>query len=349
MATILARKSKKKKGMRYTVQIRRKGQVRTATLPTKEDAEAWARAEETRIDNAAYLPEREAARAAQERTLGRLLDSYEVSPKMRADYAKHLKFWRRKMGETELVHLVPEEIGRWRDKLTADGMQPGTVNRYLATLSAALSYGVKELRWIAANPCKAVSRLQEPSGKIRFLSRPEDGENSELERLLGACRVSPNTELYDLVIVALFTGMRQAEILGLTKEQIRLGKDEGTITLSGDSTKNKEPRSVSLVGEALDIVANRYKTAETFLFACHRWFPKKAWAKALEQAGVKDFRFHDLRHTAGSYLAMEGASIREMMDHLGHKTPLMAIRYSHLSGDHKKKVAQKISGIFARL
>lgn len=63
---------------------------------------------------------------------------------------------------------------------------------------------------------------------------------------------------------------------------------------------------------------------------------------APEESGVKDFRFHDLRHSTASYLAMQGAGLLEIADMLGHKTLQMVKRYAHLSGDHKRGLAEKL-------
>ena len=70
----------------------------------------------------------------------------------------------------------------------------------------------------------------------------------------------------------------------------------------------------------------------------------KAWENARTRAGIIDFRFHDLRHSAASYLAMNGASQLEIAEVLGHKTLQMIKRYSHLSEDHTRKVVEKMAG-----
>jgi integrase len=70
------------------------------------------------------------------------------------------------------------------------------------------------------------------------------------------------------------------------------------------------------------------------------------WHKALKQAGIEDFRFHDLRHSAASYLAMSGASLAEIAEVLGHKTLEMVKRYSHLSEQHTAGVVEKMNKKF---
>jgi integrase len=215
------------------------------------------------------------------------------------------------------------------------------------------SFGAsEEVGWLDHNPVRRVRRKPEPEGRSRFLSRPGDEPKPELGRLLAACRESRNRNLYDLVQLAILTGMREGEILGLRRAYVRL--DGGGLALPAEITKTKEGRFVPLVGKALAIVARRLKTKRDYLFAdpgrrnapagAPR-FPRKAWAAALREAGIDDFRFHDLRHTHGSYLAMAGSTTRELMDALGHKTPAMAARYSHLANAHKRAVAERLLGV----
>jgi integrase len=83
------------------------------------------------------------------------------------------------------------------------------------------------------------------------------------------------------------------------------------------------------------------KTVEAQLDAPYEHFDAH-WYAALEASGIKDFRFHDLRHTTASMLAAQGASLLEIADVLGHKTLAMVKRYSHLVVDHKAKVIEKM-------
>lgn len=70
---------------------------------------------------------------------------------------------------------------------------------------------------------------------------------------------------------------------------------------------------------------------------------RKHWYKAMEDAELEDFRFHDLRHSAASYLAMNGATLAEIAEILGHKTLQMVKRYAHLSDQHTAKVVERMN------
>ena len=154
------------------------------------------------------------------------------------------------------------------------------------------------------------------------------------EKGLKACRESPNPYLYLVVVLALSTGMRQGEILSLTWRDIDF--DDGKITLQ--DTKNGERRVVPLVGFALELLKNfaKLRRLDTFLVFSGKNRKKPAdirfaWEQALKAAKIKDFRFHDLRHTFASYLAMNKATLTELRILLGHNSPAMTARYSHLS------------------
>ena len=177
---------------------------------------------------------------------------------------------------------------------------------------------------------------------MRFLDDDERG------RLLGACRESVNQFLYTIVILALSTGMRKGEILGLRRKDVDLRGKRIVI----QETKNGERRVVPIVGPALELVKRilecDYQASESFVFH-HHGYPDKsvcirtAWVNSVKKAGVEDFTFHDLRHSAASYLAMSGASLIEIADILGHKSLEMVKRYAHLSEEHSASVVETMN------
>ena len=134
------------------------------------------------------------------------------------------------------------------------------------------------------------------------------------------------------------------------------GQDFGLILL--EKTKNGEPRGVPLVKHACDtIVALREALKHSHKGKINKdslLFPsdeepskpveiRKAWTTALSRAKIDDFRFHDLRHTAASYLAMEGATAPEIAEILGHKSLQMVKRYSHFNKAHIASVLNRMS------
>tara|TARA_R110000787_G_scaffold75714_4_gene167435 strand:+ start:1079 stop:2386 length:1308 start_codon:yes stop_codon:yes gene_type:complete len=190
----------------------------------------------------------------------------------------------------------------------------------------------------------------------------------ELPRLLEACKRQitesrkPNASgayrqfayrpewLYNLVILRLSTGLRptEAESLCWSRIDLLMTPDQGRATI--DYTKNGEPITVPLVGEALRVLREMHKTRR---LDCDWVFPRKdgekpldfrkRFKRAVKDSGIVDFRPHDLRHTAGSYLAMAGGSLPEIMAALNHKTPQMTKRYMHLSPQHTAGLVRRMN------
>jgi len=73
---------------------------------------------------------------------------------------------------------------------------------------------------------------------------------------------------------------------------------------------------------------------------------KTAFKRALKNAGIYDFRFHDLRHTFASQVVMKGGTLKDVQELLGHKT--MTLRYAHLTQEHKRKAVNLLNGLTAR-
>jgi integrase len=191
------------------------------------------------------------------------------------------------------------------------------------------------------NILRKVSKLKEPRGRTRYLS------DEERNRFITACRESKNTDLYIAVILALSTGGRKNEIWGLSWKCVYL--KNGFITFM--ETKNNEPRSAPLTGHALELMLERSQIPriDTDLVFPSRVDPQKhfdfrrPFQMALKAAQIEDFRWHDLRHCAASYLVMAGVDMRTVAEILGHKTIQMTQRYAHLSPEHLKDAVAKMN------
>jgi integrase len=347
----------------YRVMIRLKGHPHaSATFGRLTDAREWASRTETEMKAGRYFG------ASKRKTLGDLLDKYEATAKQRLKswdgVKRRLDWWRAKAGGELLDAVTPSRIAELRDELQATPKQngggqrsPADVNRALAALSSAMSYAAKEQGWIDRNPLERVRKQKEAGGRIRFLSE------EELPRLLAAVRVSANQDLLPAVLLALTTGARAGEILGLRWSQIDFGRR--TITLHHGETKNSMARALPLSGEVFNLLQVRNKVRK---IDDDRVFPppdgckaldlREPWKAALVAAGIdvrevrhkgrkpgmtSDFRWHDLRHTAASYLTMAGVSAIEVARILGHKTLAMSLRYSHLAPDRVTELGDKLA------
>jgi integrase len=339
----------------FRVRVRLKGHpTETATFDRLTDAKKWASSTESAIREGRHFKTSEAKR----HTLGEMIERYirDVLPKksevMQQDQYRHLKWWSDQIGEKPLADVTPPLLAEHRDILAKgnrleDGTHkprsPGTVNRYMAALSHAYTIAVKEWQWVDDTPMRKVQKSKEPRGRVRFL------DDSERDRLLKVCRESSERLLYPVVMLALSTGARKMEILSLTWGDIDLKRKVAII----HKTKNDERRALPLMGQAYDCIK---KLSEVRRLDTNLLFPdaggkkpieiRSPWEKALKEAEVDNFRFHDLRHSAASYLAMSGASLAEIAEVLGHKTLQMVKRYSHLSEQHTASVVSRMNEKF---
>ena len=189
------------------------------------------------------------------------------------------------------------------------------------------------------------------NGRVRYLSA------DELARLRTAAAASENKFLPTVIEVAVATGMRYSEIMNLRWRDVLIDPQGHCSLAVQEETKNGERRGVPLLGTAqvaLDALRLAHKQAngdkvslDALLFpsAAKKDAPvelRKSWETALKRAKIEDFRFHDLRHTAASFMVQSGATAPEIAEVLGHKDLQMVKRYAHLSKDH-------IAGVLSRM
>jgi len=191
--------------------------------------------------------------------------------------------------------------------------------------------------WIEENPMFKVSKKQENKGRVRFLT------NEEKNKLLTECKNISN-ELYLLVLIAITSGARYSEITNLKWQNI----DFTNRLYHFLDTKNGDDRGVPISNIAYDALEDFGKVRQLksdYIFANKKGgiiYFRNLFYKAIENAGIENFHFHDLRHTAASYLAMNGASLLEIAEILGHKTLSMVKRYSHLTQKHTATLINKM-------
>lgn len=375
MATIQRREGRDGK-VTYRVMVRLRGHApESATFARRTDAKRWATQTEAAIREGRHFTGTEARR----HSVADLVDRYvkdvlpAKKPSTRATQEIQLAWWREQIGDKTLAECTPALIAEYRDALTEDPIpssakdpqkagpprfrSPATVNRFLAVLSHAFTVAVREYGWLDSNPVVRVTKPKEPRGRIRFLSEDAtapDGQviPGERTRLLEACETSRSPDLYPAVVLSLSTGARQQEIMSLCWQQIDWTRKVATL----EDTKNGERRLLPLTGLALRLLQARFKTrrSDTDLVFPSRtrpqpgepWKPldlRAAFEAALRRAKVEDFRWHDLRHSAASYLAMNGASLPEIAEVLGHKTLAMVKRYAHLSDAHTASVVERMN------
>jgi len=234
-------------------------------------------------------------------------------------------------GATKLSRITSGHVEDYRTARLSGERGKVTVNREIEVLRTMLAKAVK-WGFLAKNPADKVEDYDEDNKRERFLS------NDEVRRLLRATKQSRSPLLRPAVYLALETGMRKAELLGLRWDDVQF--EAGKILVR--ETKSGEPRHVPMSRRArwaLSKMAARNPLA-TFVFESEAadgtkapaLDVKTAWRKALLRARIEDFHFHDLRHTMASHFAMKGGNLYALAKILGHSNPKITIdRYSHLS------------------
>lgn len=343
IASGIEKRSKNGGGYNYRARVRRKGHDESATYSSITRAKDWLRRKQAEIE----LEILENCPINCKHTVNDLVERYidtilPTKPKNARNTKRILKWWGKEIGNHLLKEVKPSLIAQKRDKLLSTATKRGkqrsnsTVVRYLSSLSHAFTIAI-EWEWMRENPIKKISKPRESQGRTRFLDEQEKG------LLLKACYEIDFEILYPVVVLALSTGMRKGEILNLKKGNIDWSNNRILI----ETSKNSESRFVPLIGHAEELIVARVKRQDPnlYLFASKKHPSKKAyirkhWEAALKQANLYNFRFHDLRHTAASYLAMAGANAMEIALFLGHKTLHSTKRYSHFSKGHIQKMAE---------
>jgi integrase len=247
-------------------------------------------------------------------------------------------------GNKKLSEITGREIERYMQERRKTA-QPATVNRELALLKHMLRKAV-DWEYLQSNPARAIKLFKEPPGRIRWLN---DGER---ERLLDECRRSVNPLLFSIVLTAIYTGMRKGELQRLTWDDVSFDAVIPIITVK--HTKNNETRYIPISESLLPVLRYLFNAIPIAHYVFSKpdgtaygdW--RKSFTSACKRAGVKDFRFHDLRHTFASYLGMAGCNVFEIKALTGHKTLAMVARYTHISDRRLKVAVDSIDAIDAK-
>ena len=241
-------------------------------------------------------------------------------------------------GNIPLKHFSTRLIEQYQTDLLSKGNKPSTANRLLATLKHSITKGY-QWEYVSEETLKRVRQvklLPENNRRLRYLSK------EEIQTLIKNCHGVTR----DIVITALNTGMRKGEILNLKWENIDL--IHGFILL--DITKNGEKREIPINQTLKDLFSNmpsRFRGGYVFCNGDGKPYQdvKRSFQTALRKAGIKDFHFHDLRHTFASQLVMAGVDITTVSRLLGHKSLTMTLRYSHLAPEHLSKAVNILDSV----
>lgn len=329
MATITRRDTQSPEH-RWQAKVRLKGfPAQSKSFPTKVQAEDWARTIESEMRRGTFVD----TAAARETTLGDLLQKYaeRVSPtkKSGAGEAKRIRSmlkWH--LCKYAVANVTAVVLAEWRDgRLRA--VSGSTVNRELNLLSHVFSTAMIE--WGIHLPTNPVSQIRRPKHNKPRNRRTEGGEES---LLLYECKRARNKHLHTAVLLAIETGMRRSEVVGIQWPNVDLAKR----VLWLPDTKNGDSRAVALSSratKALETVTTD-RTGSVFPGLTVDAI-KCAYRRARKRAKIDGLRFHDLRHEATSRLFEKGLNPMEVASITGHKTLSMLQRYTHLRAEDLAK------------
>lgn len=313
----------------------------TKTFDRLTDAKSWANfvEGEMKAGRWGYTSE------AEKHTVADMIDRYLSLPDSTARLS-YLNWWKGEIGLMKLSQVRRATIIEARDKLAMEDAStrtktgkrsPATINRYLAYISVVFSAAC-EWEWIENNPVKGIKRGKEQK-IVRYLGMG-GYPKTEAADLLKACKESDDPQIYPLVVVAMNTGCRAGELLGLDWQDINFKR--GTARLA--ETKNGESRTIPIAGHAMAVLKDLRGIGMVFTAkpGSAKYDYEPAWQVAKEKAGVKDFRFHDLRHHAASKLAISGVPLNQIAHLLGHKSLAMTMRYAHLCDENVVDIGAKL-------
>jgi integrase len=233
-------------------------------------------------------------------------------------------------GDIPVGSITPEQVEAFKAKRLKK-VKPATVNRDLAALKHALRLAV-DWGYLEGSPAERVRQLKEPPGRVRYLTR------EEAAGLIKEC----SKGLRPLVVAALHTGMRQGELLALEWCDVDFKRRQIRVVNSKTHDSRVVPMNEMLYNTLLPL---RRKEGRVFISRRGRPYSEigSTFKLALDRAGIEDFRFHDLRHTFASWLAMEGIPLTAIGQLLGHKTARMTMRYAHLAPEYLANVVEVLT------
>jgi integrase len=236
---------------------------------------------------------------------------------------------RHPIARLSLHRLTASEVAKYRDyRLSL--VKSDTLRRELGIVRHCVEVARNE--WGFVLPSNPVHQVKLPRAGNPRERRVNPGE---LERLLAACKTSRCRWLPAVIQLAVETGMRRSELLGMRWNDLDL--KARTVLLR--NTKNGLPRTVPLSTSAINVIKETPRYGDT-VFIISPNALRLAWERLTRRAGVSGLRFHDLRHEAVSRFFEKGLNVPEVAMISGHRDPRMLFRYTHPKA---KEVAAKLN------
>ena len=264
-----------------------------------------------------------------------------VSLNTQASYGYSRQHLDKFFGGMTLFEIASEKVSEYRIWRRGQGCKPATRNREVAMLSKAFSLAMKTWKWTKNNPCQQVAMEPEHNDKVGQ-ALPEGVEKS----LFRQCRKHLAGELEDMVVIAIHSGCRRREVAMLRWENINFQLFQFSVIQKGDKLKicpmtNTVHAILSKRSKVQNLSGYVFANPETGLAWNLRTISRE-FKKACKDAGIPEFRFHDLRHTTGTRLGEAGKDIHTIASILGHSKLSTSTRYVKHSTEGKRRVVNDV-------
>jgi integrase len=265
------------------------------------------------------------------------------TPSTAKGYTRHIeKHIKPRLGTRTVAEVTFADVSRFHHRMRKT---PGQANRVVATLSKMMTTAE---RWgwrpPQSNPCRGIERYPE-TRRERFLSPAELGT---LGKTLRDLEKTEPASAIACVRLLIFTGCRCGEIRHLKWDDVDL--DAGRLRIRSPKESKGRDKWLPLNAPAREVLAKLPRQSEWVLPTARGDTPismAKPWERIRTKAKLEGIRLHDLRHSFASVGAGSGQSLLVIGRLLGHRTPSMTQRYSHLSDDPLREASEAIAGRIA--
>jgi len=337
-------------GIIYRVKIYNRGRAfKSASFTRKIDAEKWEAEQKTQLGKQKYFPT-----DIQNITLTELFNLWLIKhaliKKEHSSIVRDKQCYRDyiqpSLGSMNLADIVPVDINCMINKLfSMKRLSNKSVNNVLSTLRTLLNYSVKK-HYLQSTPMNAVEFLPVKQPTLEYWSRDEVCQFL----LYASNKYNTDRSMYLLYLMALTTGIRQGELIGLKWDCVCFNSRLITVRRTYDvtqklikeTTKSKKVRYIGISDDLLvELIQHRNNNPVSFLVFDNGTGEcigvdklQGTFARDVKKARLRRIRFHDLRHTFASHYMMSGGNIFDLQQILGHSDTRTTMVYAHLAPSH---------------
>lgn len=262
------------------------------------------------------------------------------SPKNREMVERQIRYWMDRFDGKSIDEVTRDDVVSGRSALLASGRSNSTCNRYVHALSGLFTVAIDDWELELNHVVRRVKRLREPAGRVRYL------KSNERDVLLFECRNSRSPYLFCAVLLSICTGLRRGELRRLEWGDVDTKSRVIAITRTKVGNAGLLPIPDVCVRE-LEILYElaRMRPGQRCKRSVFPYDFREAWENAKTRANLKDFRWHDLRHSFATFAASRGAAGPQVQHVLGHSCSQMTARYMNLDAEHLRGMIDNVAEV----